>query len=59
MKNIVKKTAVSTKDFVVRHKVGIALGTIIVLQARSITKHNEFLKEHELFNDFYKLTEEQ
>lgn len=52
-----KKIIVSTKGFVRRHKealvVGAALGTVAVLQARGITSLNEFLKDKDLFNEYY------
>lgn len=55
--NPVKKTVVSTKNFVVRHKTAVAVATtVLVLQAcnrRALDQHNEFLKEHDLYEEFY------
>jgi hypothetical protein len=55
--NNVKKTVVSTKNFVVRHKTAVAVATtVLVLQAcnrKALNQHDEFLKEHGLFNEFY------
>jgi hypothetical protein len=55
--NAVKKTAVSTKNFVVRHKTVVAVAvTATVLTAinhKALDQHNEFLKEHDLYDAFH------
>jgi hypothetical protein len=55
--NPVKKTVVSTKNFVARHKTAVAVTvTVLVLQAANRKAWNladEFLKEHDLYNEFY------
>jgi hypothetical protein len=55
--NRVKQTAVSTKNFVVRHKTAVAVATtVLVLQAcnrKALDQHDQFLKEHDLYNEFY------
>ena len=59
--NTVKKVAAATKNFVVAHKTGIALvaGTAIGLAVNraAIKSHNEFLKEHDLYDTFYSIPE--
>jgi hypothetical protein len=55
--NPVKKTVVSTKNFVVRHKTVVAVAvTATVLTAinrKALNEHDEFLKEHGLFEEYY------
>ena len=53
-----KETAVSTKNFVKKHRVAIAIvGTTAVwttLHYRyNVKELNEFLKEHNLFDEYY------
>lgn len=55
--NAVKQTAVSTKNFVVRHKTAVAVATTItvmtIINRKSLEQHNEFLKEHGLYEAFH------
>jgi hypothetical protein len=55
--NRIHQTAVSTKNFVVRHKTAVAVAaTVLVLQAanrKALNQHDEFLKEHDLYEQFY------
>lgn len=53
--NKIKKVARSTKNFVVNHKAAIACVGLIALHVNVVAKHNQFLKEHDLFDEFYKL----
>lgn len=47
----------SAKNFVAKHRVGIAITTTAVtclwLNKRSLRQVNEFLAEHNLLNEFY------
>lgn len=49
----------STKKFVVKHKVAIAVtGTAVIclsLNRLALAQHNDFLKEHDLYEAFYAL----
>lgn len=60
--NPVKKAAVSTKDFVVRHKTAVAVAAtatvLTIINQKAIGQHNEFLKEHGLYDEFYFAPEE-
>lgn len=60
--NRIKKKVVATKDFVAKHRVAIAVvGTSIVwikIMATAAEQHNEFLKEHGLYEKFYDTGEE-
>jgi hypothetical protein len=53
MKNIL----IQSKNFVVRNKttliVGATLSAVIVLQGRGLNAINDFLKEKELYNEYY------
>jgi hypothetical protein len=55
--NNVKKTVVSTKNFVVRHKTAVAVAVtatvLTVINRKALDQHDEFLKEHGLYNEFY------
>lgn len=59
-----KKPLASVKDFVSRNKTKILAGTtivattIVVLQQRGFKLHNDFLREHDLFDEFYADNEE-
>jgi hypothetical protein len=54
-----KNALVSTKNFVVRNKTRILVTTtatavtLVVIQARGLKLHNEFLEEHGLTDEFY------
>lgn len=56
------KKLTSVKKFVVNHKVAIAITvtavTCIALNKSALRQHNDFLKEHGLFDAFYALDEE-
>lgn len=51
----------STRNFVAKHKVGIAVVTTsacwIAINMRAMKQHNEFLKEHGLYDEFYSTEE--
>lgn len=62
-KTVTKQSPVSKiKNFVARNERKILLTTTVTSTAMAlvmrsnIAKHNEFLKEHELFNAFYEIT---
>lgn len=58
--NHVKKVWSSTKNFVVAHKTGLAFiagGAIVVAVTKpEVTSLNEFLKDHELYNEYHGIT---
>jgi hypothetical protein len=45
------------KNFVARHRVALAVTatavTCLALNQHAIRSHNEFLREHDLYNEFY------
>jgi hypothetical protein len=51
------KTLATTKNFVARHKTAVAVvatATVAyVIHSKALDQHNEFLKEHGLFEQFY------
>lgn len=53
----VKKPIVSTKNFVSKHRVGIAVIAtaipLVALQQRNLRVFNEFLKEKGLYEEYY------
>lgn len=57
MNDKVKKAAVSTKNFVYKHRVAIAVvaTTAVCLKINNLAlkQHNEFLKEKGLYEEFY------
>lgn len=57
MKLKLAKAVVSTQEFVVRHKTKIAVAataaTCIAIHVTVIKQHNDFLKEHDLFEKYY------
>ena len=62
--NTAKKTLVSTKNKIVRNKTKI-LGTIAVvattavaIQRYALNQHDQFLKDKDLYDEFYAMTEE-
>lgn len=58
----IKKAAISTKNFVKKHRVAIAVVTTTVICAainrQALGQHNEFLKEKGLYEEFYYTPEE-
>ena len=52
-----KNKLTSTKNFVKKHRVAIAVtgtaATCLYLNYRAMEMHNEFLKEHGLYDQFY------
>jgi hypothetical protein len=56
-----KKTVASTKKFIYTHRVAIAvtLTTALCLKMHTdtISDHNDFLKEHDLFETYYHMNE--
>lgn len=63
MLDTVKQKARSTKKFVVKHKVAIAVVTTSTFwlwwMANVAEQHNDFLKEHGLYDEFYNTFEEE
>ena len=59
MLDTLKNKAVSTTNFVKKHRVAIAVTTTsavwFALQVRTASNFNEFLKEHDLFDEYYKM----
>lgn len=57
-----KKSIVSTKNFVKKHRVAIAVVTTaaicLKLNRMALADHDEFLKEHDLYDAFYSAAEE-
>jgi hypothetical protein len=59
-----KNAAVAVKDFVVANKTKILVTalvvttTSVVLMRTGIAQHNQFLKDHDLYDEFYALTED-
>lgn len=55
--NTIVKTAVSTKNFVTRHKfaIGVTVGLTagLVLNKRNMNQVDEFLKEHDLYDLYW------
>lgn len=64
MNNVKQNPLVATKNFVVKHKTKILITTTVVsttaavLMRTGIAQHNEFLKQHGLYEEFYALTNE-
>lgn len=56
---------ISAKDAVVRNKTKLLVGAlaisaaIIAAQRAGLNEHNQFLKEHDLYDEYYALTDEQ
>ena len=52
-----KNPVVPVRNFVAKHRVAIAITATFVLTAslnrKAIQQHNDFLKEHNLFEAFY------
>lgn len=59
----IKKATTSTKKFVQKHRVAIAIvGTATAcaaLQIRNAKILNEFLKEHDLYEEYYEFETEE
>jgi hypothetical protein len=54
--NKVQQTAAAAKKFVVRHKTAVAVATAsvcVALNRVALKQHNDFLKEHDLYDEFY------
>lgn len=55
--NTARKAAVFTKNFVMNHKVTLAIGvttlTCLKLNKMALRDHDDFLKEHNLYDAFY------
>lgn len=51
----------SVKNFVDRNKVALIVGAVaitgIVIQRKALKQHDEYLKEHGLYEDYYTLEE--
>jgi hypothetical protein len=62
--DIIKQKLASAKDAVVRNKTKILATTaviataIAVVERIGINQHNDFLKEHDLYEEFYTTDEE-
>lgn len=54
---IIKKTAIRTRKFVIDHKVAVAVTATALaclkLNRMALESHDEFLKEHGLYDAFY------
>lgn len=61
MNNIEKATA-ATKKFVAKHKTKLAVAATVtgalVLHSKVVGQHNDFLKEHDLYDAFYTTEED-
>lgn len=59
--NTIKKVAKSTKEFVGAHKTGLAFiagGAIAIAVTKPALKsHDNFLKDHDLFDEYYKISQ--
>jgi hypothetical protein len=55
--NPVIKTAVATKNFVVKHKTAVAVATTVAVMTainnKALSQHDDFLKQHDLYDEFY------
>lgn len=55
--NHIKSVARSTRKFVADHKVGLAVVVTtfvcVAINREAIREHNDFLKEHNLYEKFY------
>jgi hypothetical protein len=55
--NKVQQTAAAAKKFVVRHKTAVAVvataSVCVALNRVALQQHNDFLKEHDLYDEFY------
>jgi hypothetical protein len=62
MFDTVTKKAVATKNFVSKHRVSIAVTLTAALavkwQMNVASEWNDFLKEHDLFDEFYAMHED-
>lgn len=60
--NNIKKAVASSKKFVADHKVAIAVTvtavTCLAINRAALRQHNDFLKEHDLYDSYYALDEE-
>lgn len=58
----IKQTPAAVKKFVVEHKtavtVAITTTVCLALNRAALNSHNEFLKEHELYDTYYQSEEE-
>jgi hypothetical protein len=58
----VKKTAKATKKFVSKHRVAIAVvltaTAVLTLNKHNINEMNDFLKAHDLFDEYWKPEDE-
>lgn len=64
MEEIIEETRITrVKNFVERHKVAISVtttaATCLVLNRIALRQHDEFLKEHDLYDTFYTPTDEE
>lgn len=55
--NTIEKAKTSTKNFVVKHKTALTVAATttvcFVVHRVAINQHNDFLKEHGLYEQFY------
>jgi hypothetical protein len=63
MKNNLKNKTVSAKNYVVQNRAKIAVVATSIVWAKLLIQateqHNEFLKEHDLYETFYAMDEDQ
>lgn len=56
MKEFMKNRAISTKNFVIRHKEGLIVGgialVVITAQKNNLVEMNKFIAEHGLLEEF-------
>jgi hypothetical protein len=59
----IKKKTVAAKNYVVKHRAKIAVSVTsamwLALMVNVAEQHNEFLKEHGLFEEFYQFDTEE
>ncbi|MFL6416815.1 MAG: hypothetical protein ACJ74Y_14220 [Bryobacteraceae bacterium] len=63
MNRIVQKAASSTKKFVIKHKTALAVTATaalgLALNKSALKAHDDFLKEHDLYEEFYTPSDEE
>lgn len=63
MNEIAKKAVARSRKFVEDHKVGITVtvtaACCLMLNRVALKSHDEFLKKHDLYDEFYTVTDEE
>lgn len=61
--NKLKKVTASSKKFVAKHRVAIAVAATTVVLAKvnrmALKQHDDFLREHGLYDEYYNYLQEQ